>query len=96
MVPLTTAVVQRVRRYEARYLRALTGWQRSCHSAPQFAEYTRKARKVAFANGHADLATALFIRVYDTAGRWARIPHDTPDLAMRDFGHAWDSSLCAM
>ena len=95
ILPLTTAVVHRVRRYEARYLRALTGWQRTCASAAQFAEFTRKARKIAFANGHSDLASALFTRVYETAGRWARIPRDTTDLALRDFSHAWDSSLCA-
>ena len=94
LLPLTARIVQRVRRFESRFLRALTGWQRASYSVPQYAEYTRKARKVAASCGHVDVTTAFLTRVFDTAGRWARIPCDVPDLALRSFAHAWDTALC--
>ena len=95
LLPLSVSVIHRVRRFESRFLRALTGWQRPAYSAATFAEFTRKARKAAAASGHLDMTTALLTRVFDTAGRWMRIPHDVPDLALRMFRVTWDTSLRA-
>ena len=64
LLPLTARVVQRVRRFETRFLRALPGWQRANYSVPQYAEFTRKARKVAAACGHADVTAAYLHRVF--------------------------------
>ena len=93
LLPLTVSIVQRVRRFEARFLRAMTGWQRPASSLAEFADFTRKARKIAASCGHTDMSSALLCRVFDQAGRWARLAEQPSDVALGDFRNAWRTSL---
>ena len=45
-LPISSTIIQRVRRFEARFLRALSGWQRPVSTLAEFASNTRKARKI--------------------------------------------------
>ena len=46
LLPISSTIIQRVRRFEARFLRALSGWQRPVSTLAEFASNTRKARKI--------------------------------------------------
>ena len=92
-LPVNPRVLQRVRRLESRYLRALIGNQRPAESVNAFADLTRHSRKVAAAAGHSDWATSLLERVHSIVGKWTRTRHARYDLAAQDFQRAWASGL---
>ena len=92
-LPCSSSVLQRARRWENRCLRALVGATGPFVALADFANATRRARRIAMRVGHRDVVTECLSRHFAVAGQWARIPLDNDDLAMRDFRSCWVASL---
>ena len=90
MLPLTRTVLHRVRRWENRAIRMITGigFGPAC-SRHDLCAWTRKARKVADRLGHVCVVRLVLQRHHRVAGQWARLDSDRGDRAISHFFGAW-------